>query len=211
MDLTTSANVRNLIGKDVTDKDEPLLQTLATAASAFIEGRCGRSFGVQQYTDTFNGREVYKQKRIVLRNSPVVSVSDVVLDGTSIPQRATFGDGGWVFDTQTDSVAFDQPFFGYWYFGVPYWGLIGLGIANVTITYTAGFNPLSGTQTGGALPVPSDLVFAASELAALWYRERNRIGIVQMHDGNLTTMYQVLNLPLAVAETIKRYSAPVVG
>lgn len=138
------------------------LQRLVTAISVWIQEEISRTIRSTSYTKTLDG---HGGDRMMLAHYPVTAVASVSVDGQSIPTSSGPGQPG--FFLANDLVVlrgfrFTQ------------------GPANVGVSYTAGF-----TQ------VPRDLTQACIELAALCWRERDRIGHVSKSMNGETVTFMV--------------------
>jgi hypothetical protein len=93
MDLTSVENVKGYLGITNT-QDDPLLERLVSAASQYVAQYLNRSFGEEQYTDTFDGAggQVW-----MFRNYPVTSVQSLSIRGIPIAASQNFA-AGYRFD-----------------------------------------------------------------------------------------------------------------
>jgi hypothetical protein len=150
--MTTLSNVKAYLGIPNSDTNaDALLNTLIGAASQFIVSECQRYFDAQQYQELRDS--VGAQPRIVTLGYPLVSVASVTLDGVNIPPASS---GAWPYNGYL---------FGQWDIEVFGYAWTCNGRKNVKLVYTAGFATL-----------PNDLVEACTELAALKYIQKGRIG-----------------------------------
>ncbi len=143
-DLTTLLALEQYLALPGGGSDETLLAQLITAASGFIATYCGRSFQVQSYSETRDG----KGTRVMpLLNTPVTAVASVTVDAVTIPPGVAVGTpAGFYFDARRvmlNGFRFCR------------------GFGNVVIAYTAGF-----------AATPPELQLACHELAALRFKER---------------------------------------
>jgi hypothetical protein len=137
---------------------------------------CSRSFERQSYTEIRDGNG---QRRLSPLQAPVQSVQGVTIDGTAIPAVTTANTSGFFLANRT---VFLQ---GYSF---------TRGVANVVLTYTAGW-----------LVAPDDVQQAVIELAAMRYRERDRIGMSSVHAANETTSFSLRDMPAQVATLLAQY------
>lgn len=79
--LTTVTAVKEYLGTKTAESDS-LLSELVDRASAAIENFCQRSLGLADREDICNG---HGGTTMLLKHSPVVAVSSVVIDGESVP------------------------------------------------------------------------------------------------------------------------------
>lgn len=182
MALTTVDRLVAFLGK-VTPQDTSLLETLLAGASSFFESEIGRTILATEYTDVRDGNGT---SSLVLEASPVISVSQVVVDGEAIEARSSWDGEGYA--VHGDRVR-----------------LVGYrftpGVLNVEVTYTAGWEV-----------VPEDVQLAVCELAAMKYRQRDSLGVLSRAVvGQEQTMYQTITLPISIQRVIDNYKVPVVG
>lgn len=154
-DMTTLAEVKAYCGVNSVNAD-PVLQSLLDATAPAFAAYCNLgSF----FSRTYNAmRDGTGSDRIVLANMPVTNVSSVSIDGQVIPKSVNNGAG------------YDFALGGRLVFLRGY--RFTMGIRNVNITYTAGFNDI-----GGLYPLPDDLAIAAKMYVSARYRERDKLGI----------------------------------
>ena len=135
-DLTTLANVQAWLNAGSNAPYPPdgnaLLARLITACSAFIQNYLSLSFVPTVQTEKYNGTG---QSALFLRKRPVINVSAVSINGTSIPAQPSALQTGFVFD--------DTRVYLYgWTFGS--------GFQNISVSYTSGYQAKT-TQT-----IPTD-------------------------------------------------------
>jgi hypothetical protein len=182
MALTTLTRLRTYLGQEYVTKEDTFLQDMLDAASAFFVREVGRAIEVATYTETVDGNGT---SSMTLRASPVVSVSSVVVNGETIPERTSWDGTGWVL--QGDRVRL----VGY---------LFSCGVSNVVVTYSAGYST-----------IPDDVQTCVCELASLKRNEASRMGIFSRSiPGMETTQYQVITLPVSIQRVIDSYRLPVV-
>lgn len=180
LDLTTVASVKQWMpGVQAPDNlsTDAVLQSAITAASLDMLRRTGRGprnwqvatqspyNQVVTYTETYDGTGT---PRLFLRNFPIMSVTSLSVFGTTVTASTSQASPGFVIDGTARSIALISPFSGSggWagsYYGTGRWPAFGLGVLarfpigvqNITVTYTAGFNAQIITnelQTVPALP-----------------------------------------------------------
>ena len=182
-DLTTIERLRSYLGAEYVTRDDALLQTLISAASAFFIQEVGREIALTSYTDTVDGGG---GTTLNLRASPVTEVTSVTVNGETIPERTTWDGQGWTL--KGDQVRL----VGYTF---------AVGLDNVVVEYTAGW-----------ATVPDDIQGAVCELAILKRNERDRLGVFSRSvPGAETTSYQVISIPVGIQRVIDHYRLPVVG
>jgi uncharacterized phiE125 gp8 family phage protein len=170
-DFTTLENVKAWLGlkAEQTDNDA-LLARLIVAASAFFERETDRKLLRQQHVEVRDGNG---HSIMLFREYPVTAVASVVVEGLQIPASA-------VGFTETKLVLVGYAF--------------SRGAANVTITYTAGYET-----------VPADVEQAVIDLVAFRYRERDRIGLASKGMAGETTAFIVREVPPSVARVLNDY------
>ena len=174
-DLTDVAAVAMYLGQPAT-QDADLLQTLITAASAFIAGWTACSFVSAQYTEVRDGTG---RETLLLPNTPVTAIVSVTIDGHAIPAS-----GGW-----------PQP--GYGFDGSSVY-LLGRGFTpgrrNIAVVYMAGY-----------VSVPADVAQACVELVAFRYRLIAKTGLVSEGALQQTTTYSQSDMPASVKTALSTY------
>lgn len=169
--------------------DDALLTSLIANASSFVDSYVGRPGGltVSSYTDVRNGNG---KMAMTLINGPTVAVQAVVVSGRPFLPLAAPGVG----------VSPVGPAFTYDENAVYLWGAdFTRGLKNVSVTYTAGYDP-----------VPLDVVQGVIDLVSLKYMQRTRIGKTsEALTGIGTVSYLVRDLPpdfKIALDNIKRVS-----
>jgi len=129
--LTTEARVKDRLAITVTDLDT-VIKRMIYGATDFMQKYCSTvSFKRATYTDEiYNGSQPNSDKldnMLILRNAPVVSVSAVKYNaGTQgTPSWVTMSAENYTVDVQTGIIHFA--------------GTIPGGIANISVTYVAGY------------------------------------------------------------------------
>lgn len=174
-DLCTLSDVQTYLG-DASAPAVPILQALIAQVSDWVEGFCERNFhGIQSYTWLTDG---HGGDTLPLPNSPVISVTSVIIDGVAVTASSGAPAAGYLADERSVSILGGQ---------------FTRGRKNVTISYTAGYTY---TFTAGAAPtqdtivgVPGDLRFAVIETVALRFKRRNKIGLNSEGNAGQTTSY----------------------
>lgn len=184
MALTTLAAVKGYLGTEEGDtSDDVLLTRHVDAASSWIESATGRTFAQTTYTAEIQNGPPYGGKyraSIIPKHFPVMSVTAVSVDGVTVPALAN-GSGWALVDDVIHLV-------GYY---------ISPGIANVSITYVAGY------QT-----TPPDVENAAVELVAWWYRGKEHVGALAVTSAGATTQYLREGYPPSLDAVIGSYRVP---
>lgn len=187
IDLCTLQQVRSWMpgvpAPDNTSTDT-VIQAAITAASLDMLRRTGRGPRDWQvpatspynqpvtYTETYDGTGT---PRMFLRNWPIISVSSLTVFGCNVQASTSQASPGYVIDGTAKSISLISPFSGpgNWsgsYYGTGRWPAFGLGILarfpvgvqNITITYTAGFNSLPVTELQTIPTLPSAWITATA-------------------------------------------------
>jgi hypothetical protein len=160
-DLTTIDRVKAFA--DVrNDASDALLTDLVTGASAYVKQWLARSLHQAVYTMWFDGTG---GDVMFLPEWPVVSVSTVSIDERVIQPASGPKETGYRWDKYSVWLNNDR------------WSR---GRGNCLIGWTAGYTD----QT-----MPRDIVEAVTELVALVYRDRDRLGLVSKSMSGETTSY----------------------
>jgi hypothetical protein len=171
MNFVTLAEAKAYLGITTSTEDTSLGVTIA-AVNAFIPTYCNRIFDETTYD-----RELYNgsgQASLVLKNRPVIEITEVLVRGEEIELRS---------DDQTE----DQT--GYYYFdladGIIYNNNIwerGRGI--IQISYTAGYVKALSDQYDTSIALPLDLQWAACEMVAYFRNVQGKAGILSESLGS---------------------------
>jgi hypothetical protein len=172
--LTSVENVKGYLGITATG-DDPLLERLVNAASAYIAQYLNREFGEAQYTDTFDGTngQVW-----MFRNYPVMSVQSVMVGVNEIPAAPSLQERGYRFDERRLVLQ------GYTFLQ---------GMLNCAVTYTADFEN-----------VP-DIEQACIEIVANRYREKDRIGLMSKGLAGETITFSQKDIPNSARDVLRVY------
>jgi hypothetical protein len=158
-DLTTLAAVKLWLNFTGTT-DDPLLSSLITEVSAFVESTLNRKILTASYTETYRGTG---GARFMLRNYPVQSVASIAWAGSTIT-------------TQADPVGTAA-------------GVCTDGRSVILIGSTMPYNqPVKVTYTAGYDVVPADLALAVTELVGEAYTSRTHIGETSHSSSGATTV-----------------------
>lgn len=173
-DLTTLSNVRQWLNISGTG-DDLLLSRLISASSDFIKTWLSRDITLTYYSAFRNGTGT---NRLMLRNYPVVSFTELSIDGITIPPSTNRGPG-YVYDD------FSIQLIGY---------IFTKGIMNVGVSYQAGYST-----------VPTEIDQACIELVAMRYKEREHIGQTSSSQGGQTVTYNQDDLTDSIRSTLSQY------
>lgn len=176
-DLTTVANLQAWVNRPNPSSDEAAqLQRLVTAVSVWIQDWLSRDIASQAYVETRDGQG---GARLSLGDYPVTAITSVVVDGISIPASTGPAVPGWVL--ANDAVVLRTYRF-------------TRDLANVVINYTAGY-----------AATPPDLEQATLELAAMRWKERERIGHSSINMAGQQTNFIIKDMPPSVATILNQY------
>ena len=168
-------DVKSYIGL-TTDADDVLLSSIIASVETFIESWSNRTFTVTPQIDIFSGGGGQEH---VFSYWPVVSVSNVSIDGQSIPVAATINDSGYM--CYEDRLLL----FGYNF---------GWGKRSCVVQYSAGW-----------AVIPPDIQQACIEMTAISYKERDRIGLNSKSLAGETTAYNTKALTDHVKSILNQY------
>lgn len=213
MDLTTVDNVKDFLGIPLTSTDEDdFLQGLITANGFFWLWYTGLGNqneintqsplnSVCPFTEAYDGNGA---QRFYLRNRPIVSVSQLLINNIAINAVTTPGQAGFVIDGDAKSLAIvnggsgTAPSFSF--AGYPGWGNGGQcfqkGIQNISVTYMAGYSV-----------TPFDVELAAKQTIALTYQQKSRLDEQSraMAAGAGTITYRNFAIPPLALQTMNAY------
>lgn len=150
-DLCEVADVLGYIGNTSSTYAQEQIQQCVSAASLYILSACSvDNFNTADYSETYSGNGA---SRLFLRNWPVTGITALTINGVAITASTAWNTPGYTFDKTSlilrpGTLAFPNT--------VP--GIFTKGIANVQVSYTAGF-----------ATIPADLAQAAIEIAANTY------------------------------------------
>jgi hypothetical protein len=151
-DLTTLSRVKTY-GNVTISTDDPLLQNLITAVSVAVIRYLGRNILSAQYTAVMDGNGA---ALLPLPQYPITAVSSLKINNVAKSALVDYGDGGFIFRGR--EVGFQNAS-----------DKFTLGIANVAISYTAGY---------ATDAVPSDLEQAVVEMVVVNYQNKDKLGWV---------------------------------
>lgn len=142
--------------------DDLILTDLITAFSGWIQGQMRRSLAAADYTEIHDGDGT---NTLLVRHSPLLSVTSVTVNDRVIAQSTAWNVAGWVVQDDLITLRFDR---------------FSEGVANVSIALRAGFETIP------------DAVSRACLLLVAWaYRERDRLGLKSRTTGGETVSYIV--------------------
>lgn len=176
--LITLASVQEWLGQPGTPyptTSNNLQTRLVASVSAFAVAYLQRPIAPAAFTEFYNGNG---QSRMPLRQTPIISVSSLVVNTTPILPRPAVGQPGFAFDT---TLLYLTP--GY-YSGAGYgYSTFVCGAQNVQVSYTAGYQT-SDVQTVPAAPYIVDTL----SLSQQWNSDR---GVAYVSTGAALTLVTV--------------------
>lgn len=149
IDLCTVADVKAWLGIPTgTTTSDDLLQTLITAASAFINTWTER--GDMKAAPRIETRRGNGHDRMMASFWPITAVSKVLIDGREIPAATGYTDPGYVFEDTSISLR---------------GSVFCKGVQNIRLEYTAGYSP-----------IPYDLQQACVEMVGQRFKSKDTTG-----------------------------------
>jgi len=177
--LTNLANLKDYLGGEASGGNDTLLTRLIGVASDAIERYCNRTFSLTTYTaELYDGTGT---DTLRLRQSPIVGTPTVLEDGVAL----TVGEnptGDYDVLVYKKGGTLVRQFSSWFQFRRYY-----------SVTYDAGYST-----------IPAAVEQAALDLAALMYKERDRIGLNTKNLGQQGTSY-LRKLPEHVLMGLKPY------
>jgi hypothetical protein len=162
--------------------DDVLLGRLITAVSEFIRSYTQLKFDVESYTEYRSGVG-WGQSMLVLKNSPIVTVTSLTIDDVVIPALpSNIPDVNGVGFAYTPT---HVSLYGYEF---------TKGLDNIVVVYSAGYSS-----------VPYDLAQAAIELACFKFREKDRIGHKSKSLGGEVVAFITDEMPESVKSALNKY------
>jgi len=172
--------------------EDDVLTALIAAASGDIGNYCNRTFEQATYTETRNGNGA---DRMGVRQSPIVSVQSVSVDGLAVPAAPDAVSDGYVF---SDTAIYIRNRGRHGFPSAPW--CFARGVQNVALAYTAGY-----------ATIPADLNQACVELVAWKRAKRQRIDKTSETLGNQQTQaYKLDGMPPSVIAAINSYRLPMI-
>lgn len=177
-DLASVADLKQWLGL-TTNVDDALLDRLVAAASGFVEIYLGRPVLEATFDEFYDGTGGAILAVPLLPGQRITAVLSLTIDGRTVLPQAAIGGAGYRFDANCLTLAGDR---------------FTRGRRNVALVYRAGF-----------LATPPEIVQACIELAALRYRERDRIGHVSKAVGGETVSFSQKDMPAQLAVLLAKY------
>ncbi len=176
-DLCTVSQVKHLlpINKSVTT-DDPLIQRLITSASETMRNEIGDVINSVTRSEVYDGTGTGK---LLFRHQPVMGVASVAIGPPSANRVAL-----------TENVDFVFTKYGIQSLGRSF----PKGVANIAVTYTAGY-----------VAIPADIAEKTAKVAALRYKEAERLGQSSKTLAGETITFDTKDFPADVMATIQQY------
>lgn len=174
--LTNVENVKQYLGIN-SEQDDALLQSLVQSASGFIQSWLNRQFELQEYTDVWDGTDLYTY---MFKAYPVQSISSVVVNSINVPASSGPKISGYAFDERRLVIRGNYTFL--------------KGLLNCSVTYRAGFDD-----------VPFEIEQACIELIANRYKEKDRIGLQSKGLAGETIAFSMKDMPADVKTILTNY------
>jgi hypothetical protein len=198
-DLCALADLKAWLNIQTTTEDV-LLQNLITRGSLQMLRWMSRDHIIATaYTENRDGNDALF---MLPRNFPLISVSNVTVNGIAISAASDQVSAGFVFDTRKIMLrGGSSSFYSLGPYSSQYQYRFTRGFQNVQIVYQAGY-----------ASVPSDLQQAAIEGFAYVYRRRTHIGEdSNSASGQVTISFSKEMLPLSVQMTLQQYTRKALG
>ncbi|MFX1253970.1 MAG: head-tail connector protein [Promethearchaeota archaeon] len=155
----------------ITDSSEDTnLATLVASVNEFIPNYTNRTWDLTTYTE-----ELYDgsgHAALILRNRPVVSISEILVNTVAVTERSDVNEIGWYIYNYDHGIVYNN-------------NLWMRGRGNIQVTYVAGYT--------NAAALPKDLKHACLELASFFRTMRGKSGIVSEALGSYS--YSLMNNP----------------
>jgi hypothetical protein len=177
-DLVNLADVKQWLGV-TTIVDDAVLGRLVAAASGFVEIYLGRRVLEATFDESYDGTGGEVLALPLLPGQPITAVLSLMIDARAVLPRAVNGGAGYRFDANCITLDGDR---------------FTRGRRNVALVYRAGF-----------AVAPPEIAQACIELAALRYRERDRIGHVSKSVAGETVSFSQKDMPAQLAALLAKY------
>jgi len=196
IDLATLAEVKGWIYTvQGTPADDFVLQLLITGASQFFlsETNVSTLNTVSTQTEHYNGNG---QTSLPLRQYPITAVSQLVINGYTVPQTPNYVQPGWAIGTSRTSIVLVSGGSFSYYPGAGVPSVFPRGVLNVGVTYSAGYDG-----------VPYDLNESCIQLVGQNYKRRGWIdqASIAMANAGGTQTFRGWDVPPQVRKTINNY------
>lgn len=180
MALATLAQLKEYLGVTETT-DDALLSRLLDVCSASIEKWCSVRFKAADYTGAFDGNG---RAAIFISQEPLISVSAVAIAGVPVQASASITQAGFYVADRALRLRGGLVF--------------PLGEKNVEAEFRAGYET-----------IPADVVQACVKLAALRYKERDRLGTASRSIGGESMSVTNDDFPESVERVLNDYKSVV--
>jgi hypothetical protein len=193
LDLTTvDAVIRYLGSPDMSDAEKINVQRCITSASTYWLWACGKNAvdGLSPFVQPVTFDETYDGSgttRMFVRNTPLVSIATLQIDGVAIPPSTAFGVAGYLIDQSKKSITLR---------GGRRFNYCDVG-SNVRLVSQAGFDR-----------TPFDVADKCNVMVAVNYRRRQWIdqSSQAMAQGAGTITFRDWELPPDVVSVMNNYS-----
>jgi hypothetical protein len=174
--LATVEDLKSYLSIAHSEDDASLYQAVV-AGSRWFESQVGRTIAATDYAELQDGNG---GRTIIPSNYPLISVASVTINGSAVTLSSGYGVSGYFLAGNVIKLR-DQ--------------FVSEGVGNVSVTYRAGYE-LSA--------IPSEVRQVVTEVAALMYRERTRVGQQSANiSGESVTFYYAP--PARVVNVIEAY------
>ncbi|MFW9928140.1 MAG: phage head-tail connector protein [Candidatus Thorarchaeota archaeon] len=169
MEFITVSEVKTYLGITGSSEDTNL-GTLVDSVNTFIPNYTNRTWDLTTYTE-----ELYDgsgHAALILKNRPVVSISEILVNTEEVTERSDVNEIGWFVYDYDQGIVYNN-------------NLWTRGRGNIQVSYIAGYED--------ADALPSDLKHACLELASFFRTMRGKSGIVSEALGSYS--YSLMNNP----------------
>jgi hypothetical protein len=186
-DLTTLQRFKDWLGVE-DDTDDERMSLMLSAASAFVESYCQRTFGSATYTEYYDGSDC---DMLTLRQWPIISLTGIYEGGSAVSLAS--GEDPYanpapeivIYKEEGRLVRPFSAFFGYRRY--------------YKVVYVAGY-----------ATIPADLIDATLCVATVMLREKDRAGIASKTRGQETAQL-MRSVPESAQRTLDRYRDMTIG
>lgn len=175
MPIIALADLKTFLGITGTSEDTSLT-TILNAVLDFVPQYLNRTIDETTYTaELYDGPG---QATLCLRNYPVISVTEVLVEGEEIEEREDTTDtDGYFLEANAGILVYD--------------GLWNRGRGIIEITYKAGYSDTTSTAEDPHIPYPQDLRYAHYSLCSYYRNMKGKTGIISENLGSYS--YRLAN------------------
>lgn len=193
IDLTTVEAVQRYLGSaDISDDEKANIQRCITSAGIYWLWKTGRKLvdGVSPFVQPVTNDEWYDGpggQRMFVRDTPLVSISSLQIDGVAIAESTAWGVNGWIIDSSKKSITLRGP---------------------ARFTYRGQGSNVHLISQSGYTATPPDIVDKATVMVAVNYKRRQWIDQASqsMAMGAGTVTFREWELPPDVCAVMDNYS-----